>query len=111
MKFEVLKWMTIIDQRESRLTNPFGLTVRSLKWMKCILERRLVSDSDWKESAAGVGENGRCILFFLEWMNGIFPKAVCGMRTKAVSGELGEGREGIASDVKPLYWSFVACCC
>jgi hypothetical protein len=44
-------------------------------------------------------------------MNGIFPKAVCGMRTKAVSGELGEGREGIASDVKPLHWSFVACCC
>ncbi len=82
-----------IDQRESRLTNPFGLTVRSLKWMKSILERRLVSDSDGKESAVG-GENGRCILFFLEWMNGIFPKAVCGMRTKAVSGELGEGRKG-----------------
>jgi hypothetical protein len=46
-----------------------------------------------RKALLGGGENGRCILFFLEWMNGIFPKAVCGMRTKAVSGELGEGRK------------------
>ncbi len=52
-----------IDQRESRLTNPIWCHCQISKWMKSILERRLVSDSDWKESAAGVGENGRCIFF------------------------------------------------
>jgi hypothetical protein len=46
-----------------------------------------------KESAVWVKMGVASFSFWSGW-TAFFPKAVCGMRTKAVSGELGEGRKG-----------------